>query len=117
MALYQLNNYVHISKGKSVPLQAWSGPEGSRKLSVSDFMTTAQDGGKVVSLTQKSVPVIFEPPCTLIRMALIHCGYKNMFELLISNFRRVLNVVCFLLGDSPASEFYMPTFRNTVPSS
>jgi len=36
---------------------------------------------------------------------------------LISNFRRVLNVECFLLGDSPASEFYMPTFRNTVPSS
>ena len=33
---------------------------------------------------------------------------------LISNFRRVLNVVCFLLGDSPASEFYMPTFRNTL---
>jgi len=29
------------------------------------------------------------------------------------------NVVFFLLGDSPASEFYMPTFRNTlsVPSS
>ena len=34
--------------------------------------------------------------------------------LLISNFRRVLNVVCFLLGDSPASEIYMPTFRNTL---
>jgi len=32
---------------------------------------------------------------------------------LISNFRRVLNVVCFLLGDSLASEFYMPTFWNT----
>ena len=31
---------------------------------------------------------------------------------LISNFRNVLNVVCFLLGDSLASEFYMPTFRN-----
>jgi gamma-glutamylcysteine synthetase len=28
---------------------------------------------------------------------------------LISNFRRVLYVVCFLLGNSPASEFYMPT--------
>ena len=29
------------------------------------------------------------------------------------------NVVCFLLGDSPASDLYMPTFRNTlsVPSS
>jgi len=28
-------------------------------------------------------------------------------------------VVCFLLGNSPMSEFYMPTFRNTmsVPSS
>jgi len=32
---------------------------------------------------------------------------------LISNFRRVLNVVCFLLGNFPVSEFYMPTFRNT----
>ena len=29
-------------------------------------------------------------------------------------FCRVLNVVCFLLGDSPVSEFYMPTFRNTL---
>ena len=28
----------------------------------------------------------------------------------------VLNVVFFLLGDSPGSEFYMPTFRNTVCS-
>jgi hypothetical protein len=36
---------------------------------------------------------------------------------LISNFRRVLYVVCFLLGNSPASEVYMPTFRNTVPTS
>ena len=24
------------------------------------------------------------------------------------------NVVCFLLGNSPASEFHMPTFRNTL---
>ena len=23
-------------------------------------------------------------------------------------------IVCFLLGNSPASEFYMPTFRNTL---
>jgi hypothetical protein len=35
---------------------------------------------------------------------------------LISNFRRVLYVVIFLLCNSPASEFYMPTFRNTVYS-
>ena len=41
------------SKGKSVPLQAWRGPEGSRKLRFPDFMTTAQDGGKVVSRTHQ----------------------------------------------------------------
>ena len=40
-------------RGKPVPLQAWSGPEGSRKLRFPDFMTTAQDGGKVVSLTHR----------------------------------------------------------------
>jgi len=40
-------------KGKAVPLQAWSDPEGSRKLSFPDFVTTAQDGGKVVSLTHR----------------------------------------------------------------
>jgi hypothetical protein len=38
-------------KGKAVLLQAWSGPEGCRKLRFPDFTTTAQDGGKVVSLT------------------------------------------------------------------
>jgi hypothetical protein len=37
----------------AVPLQAWSGPEGSRKLRFPNFMTTAQDGGKVVSLTHR----------------------------------------------------------------
>ena len=36
-----------------VPLQAWSVPEGSRKLRFPDFMTTAQDGGMVVSLTYR----------------------------------------------------------------
>jgi len=40
-------------KGKAVPLQAWSGPEGSRKLKFPDYMTTAQDGGKVVSPTHR----------------------------------------------------------------
>ena len=33
-------------KRKAVPLQTCAGPEGSRKLRFSDFMTTAQDGGK-----------------------------------------------------------------------
>jgi hypothetical protein len=40
-------------KGKAVPLQAWTGPEGSRKLRFPDFMTMAQDGGKVVSLMHR----------------------------------------------------------------
>ena len=46
--LSSANSYV-----KAVPLQAWSGPEGSSKLRFPDFMTTAQDGGKVVSLTHR----------------------------------------------------------------
>jgi hypothetical protein len=41
------------NKGKAVPLQAWSGPEVSRKLRFPDFMTTSQDGGKVVSLRHR----------------------------------------------------------------
>jgi len=39
-------------KGKAVPLQAWSGPEGSRWLRFPDYMTT-QDGGKVISPTHR----------------------------------------------------------------
>jgi len=34
-------------KGKAVLLQARRGPEGFRKLRFPDFVTTAQDGGKV----------------------------------------------------------------------
>ena len=40
------------NKGKTVPLQVWSGSQGSRKLRFPYFMTTAQDGGKV-SLTHR----------------------------------------------------------------
>jgi hypothetical protein len=40
-------------KGKAIPLQAWSGPEDSRKLRFPDYMTVAQDGGNVVSLTHR----------------------------------------------------------------
>ena len=43
----------------------------------------------------------------------------KLIVLLISNFRRVLNIVCILLGISPASDYGLPTFRNTlsIPSS
>jgi len=42
--------YVVCYVGKAVPLQAWSGPEGSRKLKFPDFVTTAQDGGRLSAL-------------------------------------------------------------------
>ena len=38
---------------KGIQLQAWSGPENSRKLRFPYFMTTAQDGGKIVSVTHR----------------------------------------------------------------
>ena len=41
---------VLYKKGKSVPLQARRGPEGSWKLSFPDFVTTAQDGGRLSAL-------------------------------------------------------------------
>ena len=42
------NAYKHMRlKGKAVPLQAWSAPEGSRKVRFPDFVTTAQDGGRL----------------------------------------------------------------------
>jgi len=41
------------TKSKAVPLQAWSGPEGFRKLRFPDFKKTAQDGGMVVNLTHR----------------------------------------------------------------
>jgi len=37
-------------KGKTVPLQVRSGPEGSRKLIFPDFVTTAQNGGRLSAL-------------------------------------------------------------------
>jgi len=40
-------------KGKAVPVEAWSGPEGSMKLRFPDFQTMTQAGGKVVSLTHQ----------------------------------------------------------------
>jgi hypothetical protein len=49
----KISRTLTLIKGKAVPLQAWSGPEGSRKLRFPDFLITAQDGGKIVSLTHQ----------------------------------------------------------------
>jgi len=44
------SSITNTSKGKAVPLQAWSGAEGYRKLRFPDYMTTAQDGGRLSAL-------------------------------------------------------------------
>jgi hypothetical protein len=38
-------------KGKAIPPQAWTGPEGSRRLSLPDFKQSAHESGMVVSPT------------------------------------------------------------------
>ena len=39
-----------LGKGKAIPVQAWTGPEGSRRLSLPDFLRkSTHEGGKVVS--------------------------------------------------------------------
>ena len=54
-----------LKKGKSVPLQAWTGPEGSRKLRLPGFVTAAQDGRRSSALRtgclypQKMLLVLF----------------------------------------------------------
>jgi len=42
------STYV-CKKAKAVPLQAWTGPEVSRKLTLPEILTTAQDGGGSLS--------------------------------------------------------------------
>jgi len=51
--------YVCKGKGKAVPLQAWSGPEGTRKLRFPDYMTTAQDDGKAAFTPGNNVRMYF----------------------------------------------------------
>jgi hypothetical protein len=50
--LYHVFSYLCKGEGKAVPLQARSGPEGSRKLRIPDFVTKAQDGGRI-SVSEK----------------------------------------------------------------
>jgi len=56
--IYRFVNLLYFkhSKGTAVPLQAWTDPEGSRKLRLPDFMTTAQD---VVVGCQPYAPAAF----------------------------------------------------------
>ena len=66
--MFRFNNHhqgaTNGKKGKAVPLQAWNGPESSRILRFPDFMTTPQEGGKVVSLTHRPHLLPGNPPGT-----------------------------------------------------
>ena len=55
-------NVVKVKQSRYRPGVA--GPEGSRKLRFPDFMTTAQKGGKVVSLTHRPHLPPGNPPGT-----------------------------------------------------
>jgi len=56
---------VPSNHSKAIPLQARSGPKGSRKLRFPDFMTTAQDGGKVLATTVLTIISVW---CPLFKM-------------------------------------------------
>jgi len=60
---------------KAVPLQAWRGPEVSRKLRFPDSVTTAQDGGRLSALcTGRLYP-------QEILLVLIYVGGKNFMSM------------------------------------
>jgi len=59
-------------KGKEVPLQAWSGPECSRKLRFLDNMATAQDGGDKCNLLKFLIHYIVRVQPKICNVSLIY---------------------------------------------
>ena len=40
-------------KGKAVPVQSWTGPEDSKRLTLTDFKTMSHEDGKVFNLPHR----------------------------------------------------------------
>ena len=49
----QLTNISYLIKGKAIPVQAWTGPAGSRRLRLQISRQSAHESGKKVSLTHR----------------------------------------------------------------
>jgi hypothetical protein len=50
--------------GKAFPLQAWTGPEGSMRLKLTDFKKTLHEGGRVVKPRRRPPLHPENIPCT-----------------------------------------------------
>ena len=54
---YSLRNnrsmYVPVAESKAVPVQSWTGPEGSRRLRLPDFKTINAESGNIVIPTHR----------------------------------------------------------------
>ena len=99
----------HIGKGKgnSVPLQAWSGPEGSRKLRFPDYMTTAQVGGKV----NQKAPAAFTPR----KCSSWYSFLKNYTGKWISQRSLIGNHLFYVIGLILRNVFWCVNVGSTLP--
>jgi hypothetical protein len=51
--VWYTNNKGVKGKGKAVPLQAWTDPQGPRRLKPPDFLTSAHEGGRLSAFTPR----------------------------------------------------------------
>jgi len=70
----------------------------------------------MLCLTLWKLHAVSDDDSTVNKLLMEHCSlFGGVTKADFSNLRLFLTAgLCFLLGNSPASEFYMPTFRNTL---